>query len=73
MKFSDWSWVFVGSVIGIAGCAEDHAVESQRKEPGKVNVDVRDGVDVDVRHNRDGRPGGVDVEVKDGKVNVDVK
>ena len=72
MKISDWSWVFVSGVIGLAGCSNDRAAESTPAEkPGRVNVDVNDGVDVDVRR-RNGE-GGVDVDVKNGKVNVDVK
>jgi hypothetical protein len=71
MKISHLRWLFVTSVVGFAGCAEQpRAAPRKEEQPGKVNVDVRDGVDVDVRR-ENGRK--VDVDVKDGKVNVDVK
>lgn len=73
MNLSDWKWLFVSGAISVAGCGNDRAVEPRKDErPGKVNVDIRDGVDVDVRRG-DGKSGGVDVEVRDGKVNVDIK
>jgi hypothetical protein len=72
MKFSDLNWLFVSGVIGLAGCSNDRAPQPRPAEkPGKVNIDINDGVDVDVRGKNGERK--VDVDVGNGKVNVDVK
>lgn len=70
MKMSHLRWLFVTGVVGFAGCSNEPAVKPKEERPSKVNVDVKDGVDVDVKR-ANGRD--VDVDVKDGKVNVDVK